>query len=151
QRAQVGHNPQVDLKARVCDANVYSIRIINYPKELFGRRKVIEPELDDGAAWRGFIPLYVLVHIPHLENCIQFAAAEVAARPSLAPLAKSEDDWFELLAGSGQAILQSLSCVRTAPFNYTRFFKGLQSIGQDGWRQERNTATKIIKACAAED
>src|SRR5262245_6024071 len=56
QRAQVRHNTQVDPKARVCDTNVYFLRIINYPKELFGRRKVVELELDNAAAPAGTRP-----------------------------------------------------------------------------------------------
>src|SRR5262245_6024072 len=79
--------------------------------------------------------VHVSTHIPHQETRIQFAAAEVAARPSLAPLAKSEDNWFELLARNGQVILHSLPCARTAPFNNTRFLECLQSIRQHGWRQ----------------
>src|SRR5262249_59323992 len=83
QRAQVRHNTQVDPKARVCDTNVYFLRIINYPKELFGRRKVVELELDNGAARRERGRVYVSKHIPNQETAIQLAAAEVASRPPL--------------------------------------------------------------------
>src|SRR2546430_13045902 len=68
QRAQVRHNTQVDPKARVCDTNVYFLRIINYPKELFGRRKVVELELDNGAARRERGRVHVSTHIPHQET-----------------------------------------------------------------------------------
>src|SRR5579875_1405761 len=127
-RAAIGRDEEINIQARIGNAELDSVGIANDPSVAFSLGLVRKLETDHNTRGGHAIEIHAPMQIPQDQPWIGVPTFEGGRKPTLAPFAESDHEWGKLAAGFRQHVLDT--CVCASPLYNSSLLEGLQPLRQ---------------------